>query len=307
MTPERALDYEAVQLLVERMCAADLTFEFAAGNVEAVIRVCRQLDGIPLALELAAGLARTMTVGEIAAGLNEKRTLPASGYRTADPRHQTMRRALDWSHDLLSPPEQRLLARLTVFHGSWTADAAEVVCAETGETGVKALALLDQLVHKSLVVTAQHDGMTRYRLLEPIRQYADEKLREMGEWDELRHRHVAYFVTFTERAETGLMGYEHGAWLKRLGPDYDNLLAALTWSRDHEQASDQYVRIAVSLWRYWAHRREYREGATWMNGALARSVHYSTVQRVRVLAGATISVMISGDLRRAAAWCYLVK
>jgi non-specific serine/threonine protein kinase len=297
LTPERALGYESVRLFVDRASGSDLKFELTAGNVGAVARVCRGLDGIPLALELAAGLMRTMTVGEIVARLDEHRLLPAGGYRTSDPRHETMRRTLDWSYDLLSPHAQRLLIRLTVFVGGWTAEAAEAACAEAG---VEVLSLLDQLVHKSLVITSQRDGKTRYRLLEPIRQYADEKLRKTDEWDDMRYRHVAYFVTFAERAEVGLMGYEHGVWLKRLGEDYDNLLAALAWSRDHEQTSDAHVRMVVSLWRYWAHRREYREGATWMDGALRRSTTYPTDQRVKVLTGATISIAISGDRRRAA-------
>lgn len=263
LPPEYARGFEALQLFVERAQASQPKFKLTYANVSAAIRLCRQLDGIPLAVELAAALMQTMTVEEIAAQLDKRLTLLWSGRRATESRHQTMRHALDWSYDLLSPAEQCLLARLSVFAGGWTADEADKVCAS------EVLPLLNQLVQKSLVVTEQRGDHTRYRLLEPIRQYAAEKLDEMGESEKLRRRHALAYIALAEAAQPHLHSHGQKLWFDRLGREHDNFRSALAWSQSAAGDADLGLRLAGSLWYFWHIRGHLREGRTWLDGLLA--------------------------------------
>ncbi len=226
---------EAVRLFVERATAASPTFRLTAQNAPAVAQVCRQLDGLPLAVELAAARVRALTVEQIAARLATEAgfRLLSQGARTAPPRQQTLQATLEWSYQLLAHPERRVLRRLSVFAGGFTLEAADAVCADAalGPHPAEVLDTLSALVDKSLVVVNQSNGDTRYHLLETIRQYAAAQLAAAGEAETARDSHLHYFARFAEQAEPFLAGPSALTWLQRYAAEHDNLRAALDWSR----------------------------------------------------------------------------
>jgi predicted ATPase len=278
LSPARALlQYEAVRLFVERAAAALPGFIVTEDNAPAVARVCQRLDGIPLAIELAAARARMLSVEQIAARLEDCFHLLTGGSRTALPRHQTLQAMIDWSYDLLSASERTLLRGLSVFAGGWTLEAAESVCACSGAEAQagsgEILDLLDSLVNKSLV-TVEHsqDREPRYRLLETIRQYALEKLSGSGEEQATRDRHLGYFLALAERAEPEMQGAQQRAWFDRVELEHDNLRAALGWSQKSGEAGAALgLRVAASLWWFWYVRGYYLEGSHWLEMTLASS------------------------------------
>ena len=222
----------AERLFAERAAAVSPGFELTTGNSPAVSRVCQALDGMPLAIELAAARTRAMTPAQIADRLGQRFRLLTGGSRTALPRHQTLRAVVDWSWDLLDDSERALLRRLSVFTGGATLEAAEQVCA--GFTGAGPLVaaedvldLLAALTDKSLLIVRQDGDGARYRMLETIREYGRDRLADAGETEELRRRHAAYFVRFTERAAPHLFGAEQLGWLRRMGADVDNVHMAI--------------------------------------------------------------------------------
>jgi len=215
---------------VERAAAARDDFAITPDNVDALAQICRRLDGIPLAIELAAARVRMMSAGEIASRLDERFRLLTGGSRTAVERHQTLRQAVDWSYDLLDARERALLNRLGVFAGGFTLDAAQSVAKGDAIDEYDVLDGLGQLVDKSLVVADDTDDGTRYRLLETIRQYALDRLDEAGETDDVRRRHAEWVVAFTARASAGTRGVDQHRWTARLVTELDNLRAALTWA-----------------------------------------------------------------------------
>jgi DNA-binding CsgD family transcriptional regulator/tetratricopeptide (TPR) repeat protein len=262
-----------------------------------VAEICRKLDGLPLAIELAAARVGTLSVEQISEKLEDSLKLLTVGDRTAVPRQQTLRGTLDWSYDLLSEPEQKLFRRLSVFAGGWTLEAAEAVGwsndIEQGET----LDLLSGLVEKSLVVSEPtEDGWVRYRLLEPVRQYALEKLEESKNAESVRCRHAEYFLALAEEAEPEMWGPEDKAWLERLEAEHDNLRAALSWTLERREAVPA-LRLAGALWRFWITRGYYEEGRRWFEGALEKGERTAT--RARVLAGLGHLALWQGDLSRA--------
>ena len=189
---------EAIRLFVERAVAVQAHFALTEQNASAIAQICQRLDGIPLAIELAAVRVKALSVEQIASRLDDAFLLLTGGPRSVMPHHQTLRAALDWSHSLLSEPERVLLRRLTVFMGGWTLEAAEMVCADGAESAdllaqADVLDALTQLVNKSLVLATAHAGEMRYRLLEPTRQYASEKLSRAGEMQRARNRHLEFF------------------------------------------------------------------------------------------------------------------
>ena len=252
--------FEAVELFVQRARDANPTFALTDGNAEPVASLCRGLDGLPLALELAAARVRALPVEEIAKRMDSRLQLLSGGTRTALPRHQTLRAALDWSHALLTEPERVVFRRLAVFAGSASLDAIETVCADRNETPAD---LLSQLVGKSLVVTDQG----RYRMLETIKEYAREALIESGEIETVRGRHRDYFLRLAERANPELRGPDQGNWVSRLEVEHDNLLAALEWSLVTGDG-EKLLRLAAALWRFWNVRGIWREGQEWLERAL---------------------------------------
>jgi predicted ATPase/class 3 adenylate cyclase len=233
---EAAEAADAVRLFCDRAAAARDGFVLAADNVDAVVQICGRLDGIPLAIELAAARVRMMTPGEIAGRLDEAFRLLTGGARTAVERQQTLRQTVDWSYDLLAPRERKLLNRLGVFAGGFTLDAAESVAAGNGIETFDVLDSLGQLVDKSLVVADPTPVGTRYRLLETIRQYALERLDDAGETDTTRRRHATWCAGLVAQASVGMQGRDEAAWRDRLGREFDNVRAALTWATGADDA-----------------------------------------------------------------------
>ena len=265
-TPDAVANSEAVQLFLARAQAVRPDFALTPDNAPALAEVVRRLDGIPLALELAAARLRMMSVAQIAARLNDRFRLLTGGRRTALPRQQTLQALIDWSWDLLDEQECTLRRRLPVFSGGWTLEAAQAVCSSplslegrgAGGEGDQLdefdiFDLLEQLINKSLV-TVKHlpHGEVRYNMLESIRQYAQDKLFEAGEGESLRDRHAEYFTAFGEQVSGALQGREMVVWLERLLPETDNAKAAREWALDTRL--DLALTIAgtsILIARYW--------------------------------------------------------
>ncbi len=261
---------DAVQLFLERASAILPEFTLTAQNAAAIVQICRRLDGLPLAIELAAARVKVLTVEQIAARLDDAFGLLTGGNRLAlIPRHQTLRAAMDWSYDLLSADEQQLFRRLAVFAGGFTLEAAEYVCARmrVGEPGgslpdphTPLLDLLSDLVDKSLVISETLGrSEARYHLLETIRQYALEQLEASEELNTLRARHLDWYLALAERAAAELSGAEQVAWLARLEQEHDNLSAALRWAQ--ARGGDELaLRLALALSGFWDSRGYLSEG-----------------------------------------------
>jgi predicted ATPase len=277
------LQYEAVRLFIERATTALSSFTVTDDNAPALAQVCHRLDGIPLAIELAAARVSMLSIEQIAARLDDCFHLLTGGSRTALPRLQTLRALIDWSYNLLSASERILLRRLSVFVGGWTLEAAEAVCASPGaEPQIRPeeiLDLLTSLINKSLVVVLrEQDQAARYRLLETLRQYMLEKLSESGEAKSIRDQHLVYFLTLAERAEPELHGAYQKAWFDRLEVEHDNIRAALSWSQKSGEGRAQAgVRMAGSLYWFWKSRGYIKEGCEWLERTLTLSTSLSPV------------------------------
>jgi predicted ATPase/class 3 adenylate cyclase len=261
--------YDAVRLFVDRVRLRLPNFHLTVENGPAVAEVCRKLEGIPLAIELAAARVSTLSVEQISERLTNSLKLLTSGGRTATARQRTLRGTLDWSYDLLTEQERILFRRLSVFAGGWTLETAEaVVLAEDAEES-NIVDLLSALADKSLVVVDMtSEGGVRYRLLEPVRQYALEKLEKGGELGAIRRRHLEFFLALAEKAEPELVGAEQAEWLKRLEVELDNFRAALSWAQGHG-TTELGLRMGAALWRFWIMRARYGEGHRWLEAALS--------------------------------------
>jgi non-specific serine/threonine protein kinase len=299
--PERLAESEAVRLFGERVGLVAPGFAVTGANAAAVAEVCRRLDGIPLALELAAARVKILSPEQIAARLDDRFRLLTAGSRTALPRQRTLRGAIDWSHGLLPGPERVLLRRLAVFAGGWTIEAAETVCSGDGIAADDVLDLLAQLVGKSLVLAEDRGGEMRYRLLETLRQYADEELRGAGEETLLRGRHCAWFLDLAERAEPGLVGPEQAAWLEGLEREHDNLRGALRWAVDHGEA-ETGLRLGAALWRFWWVHGHLSEGRRWLEAALAQGAGAPPTARAKALNAAGNLALARGEYEPARAF-----
>jgi non-specific serine/threonine protein kinase len=285
---------EAIRLFVERAVATSPGFALTVQNATAVVQICRRLDGIPLALELAAARVKILTVEQIAQRLDDRFRLLTGGSRTALPRQRTLQAAMDWSYDLLSDAERALLRRLGVFAGSFIFDAIEAVFGELDDEGA-ALDLLDalaQLVDKSLVLAEEHDGEKRYRLLETVRQYAEEKLLAAAEALEARDRCRKWYLALAQRAEPELLGANEAAWLSTLEAEYDNFRGVLGSCLEGDPEAG--LRIATSLSRFWLMRGYLGEGRRWMESCLSR-VPVQVEGRASALLGLSHLVRDQGD------------
>ncbi|HWE61630.1 MAG TPA: adenylate/guanylate cyclase domain-containing protein, partial [Chloroflexota bacterium] len=306
-TPAVMRRYEAVQLFEERARSRRRDFSVTGTNMRAVAQICARLDGIPLAIELAAARVGALPVEGIAARLDDCFRLLTGGPRTVLPRQQTLRASLDWSFDLLSEPERALLRRLSTFAGGCTLAAAEAICAGTGVEEWDVLDLLDQLVNKSLVVLdelPEHGDEPRYRLLETVRHYGQEKLAAtpMGEVPErvvVGDRHLGWYLALAEQAEPALVGPEQALWLARLEAEHDNLRAALRHALEHGQR-EPGLRLAGALWRFWYTRGHLSEGRGWLDELLADGAGAASL-RARALRGAGVLAYNQGDFARAVA------
>ncbi len=292
--------YEAVRLFLDRAALARADFTLNEKNAAPLAQVCHRLDGIPLAIELAAARVKAMSLEQIAARLDDRFRLLTGGSRMLLPRHQTLRATIDWSYDLLEDVEKRLLRRLSVFAGGWTLDAAEAVCAGDGIESWEVLDLQSHLVDKSLVMVEEGaGGEIRYRLLGTIRQYARDRLVEASEAGAVRSRHLDWFVGVAERAAPELRGAEQALWFDRLEQEHDNFRAALEWSQTVEGGAEAGLRLAGTLYRFWYVRGYLTEGRQWLDPALAASTGASRAARARALHGGGYLAWGQGDVTRA--------
>jgi predicted ATPase/DNA-binding SARP family transcriptional activator len=290
--------YESVQLFVERAEAVQKSFTLSGSNARLVAQVCHRLEGIPLAIELAAARIRAMSVEQIAERLDNHLGLLNTGSRSAQPRQQTLRATLDWSYALLGEAEQSLLLRLSVFAGGCTLEAAEQVCSGTGVEAGQVQDLLASLVDKSLVQFEEQESVEgRYRLLEMVRQYAAEALQAGGETAVMRRRHRDYFLVLAEEAEKQLRGAAQKKWLIRLDREHENLRGALAWCGLDPDTVDDGLRLAVALWRFWDMRGHYSEGRAYLTAALQRGGAEELPQlRAKALNGAGVFASAMGDM-----------
>lgn len=255
---------ESIRLFASRAAAVSPSFTVTKENAAAIVQICRHLDGIPLALELAAARVKVLPPDEIARRLTDRFRLLTTSTRTALPRHQTLRALIDWSYDHLEDRDQRLLRRLCLFAGGWTLDAAEEICAGDGIEDWEVLDGLTSLVDKSLVEIdaegGQGTGKPRYRMLETIREYAHARLVELQEGAEVLDRHRSYFVALAEQLAPGLTGPDQGTHLRRLSAEHENLRLALDMCAAPGVDADLGWRLAGALGRYWFMRGHWNEG-----------------------------------------------
>ena len=287
LTIEQLSQYDAVRLFVERVTSSKPDFKVTNRSVPALAAVCHRLDGIPLAIELAAARVRSLSLDEINARLENRFRLLTGGSKAALPRHQTLRALIDWSYDLLTPQERLLLSRLSVFAGGWTLQAAESVSSGGPIEEWEMLDLLSGLVDKSLVIAETHEAATRYRLLETVKQYAAERLAQSGEVDAVRASHRDYFLALAEDAAPHLTGSEQRKWLQTLADDHDNLRQAIAACLEDVSAAEAGLRLGTALVRYWDVLGHWNEGREHMDAILGRVENpHRTPARARALAAA---------------------
>jgi predicted ATPase/DNA-binding CsgD family transcriptional regulator len=261
---------ESVQLFVARAETIAQDFQLTAENGSWVAEICRRLDGMPLAIELAAARVRTLSIHEIAQRLDDRFDLLTGGSRTAPLRHQTLAATLDWSYALLSDLEQKVLQGLSIFASGGTLSAIEAICAREDSQSADVLDALSRLVDKSLVTVERPErGETRYRLLETIRQYGREKLAESGQLEESRDRYLDYFLQRAEKAEPHLSGAEQGEWLDWYEVEHDNLCVALEWCNADPGKALSGLRLAVACGRFWRLHGYLSEGRMHLTTALS--------------------------------------
>jgi predicted ATPase/DNA-binding SARP family transcriptional activator len=257
---------EAVDLFVERARAVLPSFALTAENRSAVAQICRRLDGLPLAVELAAARLRVLTPEQITGRLDDRFRLLKTGNRAALPRHQTLRAVIDWSYDLLAREEQRLLARLAVFGGGFTLEAAEAVCTGEGIAPEDVLDIVSDLVEKSLVEMREIGDTARYRLLETVRQYGVDRLSESGELGARQCRHAEFFFALAMEAEPNLTTPRRPQWVLKLEADLDNMRQTLSWSRDAD--AELHMRLVGMLHWFWFSTGQWPEARQWLKSAL---------------------------------------
>jgi predicted ATPase/DNA-binding SARP family transcriptional activator len=321
-TFENVSHSDAAQLFITRASFILPTFSLNQHNLESVAQICRRLDGIPLAIELAAARVRTLSPQQIAARLDDALAVLTRGSSSLPARHQTMRAVLDWSDALLSPDERVLFRRLSVFSGGFTLQAAEAVVSDEKPVisyqlsvdrgqllntdyrlrNTEILDTLSNLIDKSLVMVNESDGEMRYRMLEPLREYAREKLHVVQEDDELAARHLAYFMELAERAEPEFTGAEQGAWHKRLEAEHDNVRAALSWHAQTQEHIEMQLRLAGALWRFWYARGHIVEGQRFLTNALGQGEPTATPARAKGYAGLGSLAWLRGEYEPCIQW-----
>lgn len=308
--------YEAVRLLVERARLVRPEFQLDGQNAAAVVEICRKLDGMPLAIELAAARTKVLTPEQIASRLEARFSLLYGESSFVHPRHQTLRAVIDWSYSQLSPERQRLFEHLSVFAGGWTLEAAEAVCCVKGSTQRSSpvvpgswrppahtvqpsvLDTLTSLVDRSLVVADPgQDGGMRYQLLETVREYARERLVENGEAEAMRRQHAEFYLAVAETAEPQLSGPGQAVWLDRLELEHDNFRTALRWSLEAGEA-EVALRLAAALGPFWTIRGHHGEGRSWLTRALALETNGTRAVRMarsRALGAAGYLAQLTGE------------
>jgi non-specific serine/threonine protein kinase len=293
---EVAIQFESVRLFVDRAAAAQPSFSLTDQDASLVAQICHRLDGIPLAIELAAARVKMLSVEQILARLEDRFQLLTGGSRTALPRQQTLRAAVDWSYELLSPEERVLLNRLSVFAGGFSVEAVEAVCGGDGLGTGEVMDLLSHLVDKSLVVPEEGAARpARFDLLETIREYARDRLHEASDGAALPERHGAYYALLAEAAEPELQGPDQAAWLDRLASEHDNLRHAIQHFIGADKA-EPALKLAGSLWRFWWVRGNLEEGRKRLAAVLAmKGASSPTAARSKTLYAAATLASGQGD------------
>ena len=259
---------DAMQLFVERAVAADPRFELDDAAAPDVARVCRRLDGLPLAIELAAARVRSLSTADIAQGLEHRFALLADGERGAPAHHRTLEDAVTWSYELAEPRERQAFRTLSVFVGGFTGEDAAVVVADSSWGGGSVIDTLSALVDKSLVAAdTQADGRLRYRLLQTLQEFGHDRLVEAGEREEVRLRHARHFLALAETADAKLDGRDQVRWLRRLAVEHDNLRAALRWALESGSIEDG-LRLATAMGRFWNRHGDWSEARRWLDRLL---------------------------------------
>jgi predicted ATPase/class 3 adenylate cyclase len=301
LSTEDAVAHGSVRLFAERAAAVRPDFMIDASNASAVVEICRRLDGIPLAIELAAARVSAMSTADVARHLDERFRLLTGGRRTAVERHQTLRATVDWSYSLLDERERAVFERLGVFAGSFDSDAAATVVAGGDLDAWDVLDSLNGLVTKSMVVAEDGaDGATRYSMLETLRQYARERLDDDNQADYWRRRHAAHYATFAEEAGPALQGSQEFLWRHRLHDELDNLRAALTWALDSDQREDtEFAMRIVAALAYQAILDRSAGIAEWAERVIVHADDAAPELRPGVLVAGAWSAATRGDLARA--------
>src|SRR2546423_2491944 len=294
---EGLVKYESVQLFIERATSVLPAFRLTQENAQALVQVCHRLDGLPLAIELAAARVKVLSLEQIATRLDHSYRLLAGGSRTALPRQQTLQATIEWSYHLLPEKERILFRRLSVFLGSFALEAAEAVCAGNGLEQDEVLDLLSHLVDKSLVAVTQRSGEARYRLLETIRQYAQEKLIEFGEAAHMRRNHRDWYARLAEQAKAETLEARQGSWFERLEAGHEDPRVALGWSLDQQEA-ETAARIGAGIFRFWLLRGYISGGRLWMGRALSGFSEKNAV-RAQALNVAVVLAIQQDDSKRA--------
>ncbi len=311
------LDYASVQLFLERVMQTYPEFRLSPTLLPCIGQICRRLDGIPLAIELAAYRARSLSLEKIASRLTDRFHLLTGGGTASLPRQQTLRALIDWSYSLLEPDEQQLFARLSVFSGGWTLEAAESLYEEKGERRkekagpqllspfsllLSPLDVLTSLVDKSLVGYEWREEGGRYFFLESIREYARERLEEAGEWEQIRQQHAYYYSDMAVETEPLLLGPQQGELLEMLEREHDNMRAVLAWGQESVAGAAPAFRLASRLWRFWMQRGYFREGREHLQRVLENPHSPEDADlRCRALNGAGMLAYRMGDFAPARA------
>jgi len=293
-SPASVLNEEAVQLFVDRARLVRSTFALTDSNAVAVAKICVALEGIPLAIELAASRVRVLSVDQIFARLHDRLGLLTGGSRTATARHQTLLAAIDWSYNLLSAVERTLFRRLAVFRGGWTLDAAETICAGDGVARGDVLELLSGLVDKSLVLTEERRGYLRYRFMVTLGEYAQKWLRQSDEGTAVQRTHAEFFTEIAEQGDTHLMSPDQKVWLDRLNIEYDNIRAAMNWAAFADLRLA--LRLGAALYRFWYVRGYWGEGRRWITDLLElEGTQLHSDLRAQALNTAAQLALLQGD------------
>jgi predicted ATPase len=298
---QEAAEYESVRLFVERAQASQPAFELTSGNAEAVARICTRLDGLPLALELAAARSKLLTPQQLLARLELGLSGLGQGPRDAPARQQTLQATIEWSFKLLSDDDKGLFCRLGVFRGGWTLEAMEAICG--GDLPTDMLDTLNSLMDKSLVLAAdEQDGTPRFRMLESVRDYVWEQLAGDEAWL-TQQRHRDWFLLMAEIGGKGMQTADSPKWYVRLRAEEDNLNAASDWCLDDPQGAEIGLRFASALCDYWLARGSYRRGRDWLAAFLARSAKTQSAIRARALASAGMLAKLELDFAAVARLC----
>ncbi|MBP2327576.1 putative ATPase/DNA-binding NarL/FixJ family response regulator [Kibdelosporangium banguiense] len=291
----------AVVLFAERAVAVVPAFAVTAENQEQVAGICRRLDGLPLAIELAAARLRVFSAHQILARLDDRFGLLTTGPRTVSARHRTLRAVIDWSFQLCSPDEQAVWARASVFAGSFGLPAAEEVCAGEDLPADSIVELLAGLVDKSILIRDNHSTQTRYRFLETLQQYGQNELRQAGQQDRLRRRHADWYLHLAEQGEREWFGRDQAAWLRRLRLEHANLRLALEFHLTRPGQTQAGLRLAAALSFYWGHSAALTEGRQWLDRALALHAEPSR-HRAKALCAIGFIASHQGHLQAAVRW-----